>query len=132
MRIALIDAAVSSRGLLGSLLRRLGHGDVVEMRSGTEAQSRLSQEPFDLIFVDESLPEMDGATCVRRIRALGGSPRVVLCVSEATKANIVEAVRAGANHYLVKPVTIEALTDRLGRLAWPVHATRARAVAQAL
>ncbi len=122
MRIALVDGSAASRGLLRTLLQRLGHADIVEMRTGSEALTRLEQAPFDLVFVDESLPEMDGLTCVRRIRALGGSPRLVLCLAEATKSVVVEAVRAGANHYLVKPVTMEALTDRLGRLAWPACA----------
>lgn len=82
---------------------------VEEALNGVEALERVAlAEPFDLLILDINMPKMDGLTCLRRLRSEPGpaaSTPVLMTSSEAEAADIAAARAAGANYYLVKPVS---------------------------
>jgi two-component system chemotaxis response regulator CheY len=69
----------------------------------------------DLVLLDWNMPEMDGITCLRALRAMNIKPRplVVMCTTESGLSKIREALEAGADEYIMKPYDREVLLDKL-------------------
>ena len=88
------------------------HLKVIEAENGIIALERLEKNPnIDIILMDVMMPEMDGLTAIRRIRAkqkYRNLPIIVL-TAKAMKEDRVKAIEAGANDYLAKPVDNEKL-----------------------
>ena len=69
----------------------------------------------DFVLLDWNMPEMDGITCLRSLRAMDLNPRpiVVMCTTENGLAKIREALEAGADEYIMKPYDRDVLLDKL-------------------
>lgn len=105
-RVLVIDDAVTQR----LYHRQILEGDsfaVEEAANGYEGLEKLLAAPFDLCLVDVNMPMMDGMTMVRRLRREAGiaDTPVIMISTEAQELDAAQAYAAGANLYLVKPVT---------------------------
>jgi two-component system chemotaxis response regulator CheY len=69
----------------------------------------------DFVLLDWNMPEMDGISCLRALRAMELKPRpiVVMCTTESGLAKIRESLEAGADEYVMKPYDHEVLLDKL-------------------
>ncbi len=119
MRFLIIDDSSVDRHSLTSLLTTLGH-DVDQCDNTTEALSKIEAGCYDLVFLDVVMPEQDGYKFLRslRLNPTTASQYVVLYSSKKTPLEVNYGLkRAGANDYLVKPVTPEDVTQVLERVA---------------
>jgi two-component system, chemotaxis family, chemotaxis protein CheY len=110
------DDAVNQR-LLGVILGRMGH-EVVGVADGRDALRRVGEADVDLLIVDLSMPEIDGVTVVRTLRAderHRDLPVIVLTAS-GLDSDARSARAAGANEFLTKPVRTQELAAVLDRL----------------
>jgi two-component system chemotaxis response regulator CheY len=111
MRVLLIDDASLVRLYYRDALERAGYR-VGEALNGLEALEKLLVEPADLLLVDVNMPQMDGLTFLSVLRRqawpLSAIPAIVIS-TEAKEVDKAAARRAGANFYLVKPVTPDDL-----------------------
>ena len=110
-RIMIVDDASLVRMYYRDALHEAGYV-VDEALNGLEALEKLLTVPADLIVLDVNMPKMDGMTFLRTLRrqALPLAATVVLVIStEAAPQDAVNAREAGANFYLVKPLSQEAL-----------------------
>lgn len=117
MRILLVDDSATMRRIQKTQVNGLGISDVVEAGDGNEALQKLKTSmPVDIVMLDWNMPVMDGFTFLKKMRedATYKSVKVIMCTSESEKSRVVEALKAGANNYLVKPFTPEALKEKLG------------------
>ena len=102
-----------------SLLKRLLAGfdfEIHEAGDGREALRCLAEiGAVDLVLVDWNMPEMDGLEFIKAVRAQPAYDRMVLVMvtSEGEPANIARALMAGADEYAVKPLSGEALVEKL-------------------
>jgi two-component system chemotaxis response regulator CheY len=113
LKILLVDDSRTIRNIQRSVLRQLGHSDVVEAGDGVEALARFHEHRPDLVFVDWNMSQMDGLTVVRKIREVNRRVPVIMCTTEAKKARVVEAIKAGVTCYVVKPFTVETLREKI-------------------
>src|SRR5262249_15046329 len=93
----------------------LGYNNVVEAEDGAEALSLLQREKVDFVISDWNMPNMSGLDLLKAIRAddnLKPLP-VLLVTAEALKENVVEALKAGVNNYVIKPFTAETLKEKI-------------------
>jgi two-component system chemotaxis response regulator CheY len=106
-RILVIDDSSLVRLYYRSTLEQAGF-QVEQAINGIEAIEKVLSEQFDLVIVDVNMPRMDGITFLRSLRS--GAPDVatvpaLMISTESEMQDVSEARAAGANFYLVKPVT---------------------------
>jgi len=95
----------------------LGEGyDVGEAESVADALRLARERDFDVAFCDVQLPDGDGIALLRRLHQLNAHTCILIITAYATVENAVEAFKAGAFDYLVKPVIFEDLLNKLDRL----------------
>jgi len=112
-RILVIDDANLVRMYYRDALERAGY-QVDEAINGLEALEKLHEAPADLLIVDVNMPQMDGFTFLRVLRRQGlpvASIPALVISTEAGPQDQESARAAGANFYLVKPVSQETLVD---------------------
>jgi two-component system, chemotaxis family, chemotaxis protein CheY len=111
-----VDDSRAMRAAMRRLMTDLGF-EVAEAGDGQEALDLLSQQAaeIDLALVDWHMPVMDG---IGLIRAMQDDPttfriRTMMVTAETDIRRVLEALRAGADEYLMKPVTRDALVEKL-------------------
>jgi CheY-like chemotaxis protein len=109
-RILVVDDNDDGRTLLGSMLAPLGFM-VSEAVDGRAALESLERQPFDLVFMDWRMPGLDGLEVTRRLRANKAlkQPRVVMLTASAFEEERLEALAAGADDFMRKPVEHDKL-----------------------
>ena len=92
--------------------------EVTEAADGQEALSACQQQMPDAILLDWNMPVMDGIEFLRALRATDGgdAPGVVFCTTENDLAHIQEAVRAGANEYIMKPFDSDIIQSKFAQI----------------
>ncbi|MEW6536718.1 MAG: response regulator [Candidatus Auribacterota bacterium] len=113
MKVIVVDDSSTMRRIIKNTLSRLGMEDIVEAEHGLDALSKL--DGIDLIFTDWNMPEMDGLTFVKSVRASQTYKHIpiIMVTTEAGKEDIVEAIKSGVNNYVVKPFTPEVLKSKI-------------------
>ena len=122
-RILVVDDASLVRLYYREALVGAGYA-VDEALNGLEALEKLLARPADLLIVDVNMPRMDGFTFLTTLRRqegpLAAIPAVVIS-TEAGPKDFDAARAAGANYYLVKPVSHDALIAHVALLCGPAH-----------
>jgi len=116
-RILIADDVGANRQMLIDLLQPLGF-DIQEAVNGEDALTQARREPPDLVFMDLSMPVMDGLEATRRLRAdatLEPVPIIAL-TANASPADQAQALAAGVNDVIAKPFDSNVLLTRLGQL----------------
>ncbi|BFZ62198.1 Chk1 protein kinase [Saitoella coloradoensis] len=117
LKILLVEDNLINVKVALKLLQREGFDDIVVAHDGLEAVQATNVTAFDIIFMDLSMPRMDGIEATKHIRAaqLEGRPRPVIC---ALTANAMPEGLTGFDEYLSKPIDIKALKEVLRKASW--------------
>ncbi len=115
--ILLVDDEEKILKTLGRVLRDDGH-EVVEARRAREARELLASRAFDMLLVDNLMPDMTGLELIREMASAvpeSERPQIVMMTAHASVENAVEAMKLGALDYLQKPFEIDELLVVVGR-----------------
>ena len=115
MRALIIDDSKAMRSILARMLRGLDF-EVVEAANGREALERLKGlGKVDLALVDWNMPEMNRFDFVRAVRSehIYDGVLLMMVTTETEMENVVRALAAGANEYVMKPFTQEVILEKL-------------------
>src|SRR3978361_1713697 len=114
MKILLVEDHADSRRNLQRLIERRGH-DVVAVASAEEAENALAEQRFAFLILDWMLPGKSGVELCREIRAQarGDEMFILLVTGRADTEDLQQALEAGANDYLTKPLDLGLLNVRL-------------------
>ena len=118
MRALVIDDARTVRVIIRGILTELGI-DVIEAANGREGLERLEQNPdVELVLVDWNMPEMNGLDFIKAVRAQRAYDpvRIMMVTTETEQEQVIRALEAGANEYMMKPFTKEILIAKLSLL----------------
>jgi two-component system chemotaxis response regulator CheY len=118
MRALVVDDSRTVRAIIGKILRELGL-EVVEAANGREGLVQINQPPgVELVLVDWNMPEMNGLDFIKAVRAdrAFDAVRIMMVTTETEQEQVLRALAAGANEYLMKPFTKEILVAKLGLL----------------
>ncbi|MEO0801384.1 MAG: response regulator [Cyanobacteria bacterium J06642_2] len=117
LRILLVEDVAINQKVALQMLKRLGYrADVAS--NGREALTALRRQPYDVVFMDVQMPEMDGLEATRRLRRdwpPESQPRVVAMTAHVMQGDRESCLAAGMDDYIAKPVRLEAMVEVLER-----------------
>ena len=116
MHVLVIDDEAAVRQILAETVA-LGGYTVNEARNATEAAAKLVRGDVDLALCDIKMPDGNGVNLMRSIKGSGIETTFVMVTAFASMETAIEALRAGAADYIIKPVNDEELMHRLGQIA---------------
>lgn len=120
MRALVVDDSRAIRRIVGRVLAEIGF-TVSEAENGRVALEVLSAEgEFHVALVDWNMPEMNGYEFVCEVRKeeIYNAMPIMMVTTETEVSNVVRALEAGANEYLMKPFTKEMIVQKLELLGF--------------
>jgi len=105
LKILVVDDFSATRTIVINHLSKLGYSNTVEVENGVSALAMLKSALFDLVVTDCSMSDMSGLDLLKLIRSdsdLKHIP-VLMVTSEDLQGNIITAIKAGLNDYIVRP-----------------------------
>jgi len=118
MKALVVDDSEVMRKVLIGALSRADITDVDQAGDGQEAIEAVKNNQYDLILMDWYMPNMLGIEAVKQIRENGCTTPIIMVTTEAEKTRVVEALKAGANNYIIKPfepaTIVQKITETVG------------------
>ncbi len=115
MRILLVEDDLETQAHIVNSLGDSGH--VVETAaSGREGLRRITEGAYELLIIDRMIPEIDGLSLVKAVRATGAPVPILILTAMGAVTDRVEGLEAGADDYLVKPFSLSELSARVAAL----------------
>jgi two-component system chemotaxis response regulator CheY len=115
MKALVVDDSKMMRTVEQRALEAMGW-QVAQAANGLEALTQLqASDTFDLVLADWQMPEMDGLALVKKIRedTRWAKMTIIMVSSNAVMESIQEALDAGANDFVMKPFSVDALKERI-------------------
>jgi two-component system, chemotaxis family, chemotaxis protein CheY len=115
MRALVIDDSRTIRAIISRTLTELGI-EVLQAGTGREGLDCMRDEPeVALVLVDWNMPEMNGLEFIQAVRAqrIYDAVRIMMVTTETEQEQVIRALEAGANEYMMKPFTREILVAKL-------------------
>ena len=118
LKILVVDDFSATRTIVINHLSKLGYSSTVEAENGFSALARLKSELFDLVVTDCSMSDMSGLDLLKQIRAESDLKHipVLMVTSEDLQGNIVTAIKAGLNDYIVRPFEEHTFKQKLEKI----------------
>src|SRR5437899_10812593 len=122
-RLLVVDDDIQMLSALEAALRRTGH-TVQTASNGLDAISKLEKAPFQAIITDLRMPGMDGLELLQQVRRTRPSLPVIVLSAYGTVPTAVDAMKAGATDFLLKPFSHTALDEIMNTAG--AHGSRPR------
>jgi two-component system chemotaxis response regulator CheY len=102
-KILLADDAAFMRMTIKNALAKEGYTDVHEAADGLQAVEQYNELKPDLVFMDITMPNMDGLEALKAIKSSDANAKVIMCSAMGQEAMVIDAVKSGAKDFIVKP-----------------------------
>ena len=112
--LMIVDDQLSIRKTFSYYLQEMGY-DVRTCANGRECLEAFEREPVDILITDLRMPEIDGLTVLRRVKAIAPSTEVIIATAYADTDAAIEALRAGAYDFFKKPMDLDELGEAIKR-----------------
>ncbi|AAK80175.1 two-component system chemotaxis response regulator CheY [Clostridium acetobutylicum] len=117
-KVLIVDDAAFMRMMIKDILEKNGFEIVGEASNGLKAVEIYKKEKPDVVTMDITMPDMDGIEAVKAIKAFDPAARVIMCSAMGQQTMVMDAIRAGARDFIVKPFqqdrVLEAIKKALG------------------
>ena len=114
-KILVVDDAAFMRMRCSKLLAENGH-EVVEAGTGREAVEQYKKTSPDAVLLDITMPDMDGLSALKEIRAIDSDARVAMVTAMGQQSIVMEALQAGAKDFVVKPFDADRVLAAIEKL----------------
>jgi len=122
MRVLVVDDSQIMRKIVTGALKKLNVDEIIEASNGQEAvDAAAGDSDIGLILMDWNMPIMTGIDAVRNIRAAGNKTPIVMVTTESEKSKVIEAIKTGANDYLVKPFNPQDIKAKIEKFLQPAN-----------
>ena len=115
MKVLIVDDALTVRTMIRNILESEGF-DVYEAENGAIALDAIKETiDFDIILLDWEMPEMDGLSFLVQVRKnkLVPNTKIIMLTSLNKMTNILKAMDAGADEYIMKPFTPDVVLEKI-------------------
>ena len=116
MKILVVDDSSTMRRIIKNTLGRLNYKDILEAEHGVEAWAIMEEnKDLGMLITDWNMPEMNGLELVKKVRGSGdfNDLPIIMVTTEGGKTEVMTALKAGVNNYIVKPFTPQVLKEKL-------------------
>lgn len=117
-KVLIVDDAAFMRMMLKDILTKNGYEVIGEAGDGEQAVQMYKELSPDLVTMDITMPEKDGITALKEIKAYDPNAKVIMCSAMGQQAMVLDAIQAGARDFVVKPFqadrVIEAVKKTVG------------------
>ncbi|HOJ37224.1 MAG TPA: response regulator [Ignavibacteriales bacterium] len=119
LKFLIVDDSVTMRRIVANTLKNLQYNDFVEAGDGKEALAKLQADPsLNFVITDWNMPVMTGLELTKAIREdpkLAKLP-ILMVTTRGVKEDIVEALQAKVNNYIIKPFTPQILKEKIDQI----------------
>ncbi|MFL5494148.1 MAG: response regulator [Gemmatimonadales bacterium] len=117
MKCLVVDDSATMRRIVINALKTIGYQDAVEAADGREALARWDAS-IEMLITDWNMPNMGGLELVQHLRSDPKTARIpiLMVTTRSLKEDIVQALDAGINNYVLKPFTPQVLKDKLDQV----------------
>ncbi len=114
MQVLIVDDSQIMRRIVTGALNKIGVQKTIEASDGAEAVRTVSENNnIGLVLMDWNMPNMTGLEALKKIRANGKKVPIIMVTTEAEKEKVIEAIKSGANDYLIKPFSPKDIQAKL-------------------
>lgn len=115
-KILICDDAAFMRMMLKDILVREGYDVCGEAANGLQAVERYEELKPDLVFLDITMPEMDGIQALKKIKAFETSAKVIMLSAMGQQAMVTECIKSGAKDFVVKPFQSQKVLETVKKV----------------
>jgi two-component system, chemotaxis family, chemotaxis protein CheY len=115
LKFLVVDDSLTMRRIVSNTLRSIGYETIIEAADGKDAMAKLMTEGADFIITDWNMPEMSGLEFTRWVRGNAQYTMlpILMITTRGNKDDVIEAMKARVNNYIVKPFTTQGLKEKI-------------------
>ena len=113
LKVLVVDDSSTMLRIITNVLNQLNINDVLTAKDGKEAWDLFQKHVFDIILTDWNMPNMNGLDLVKHIRNIDKEIPIIMITTEGGKTEVITALKAGVNNYIIKPFNAETLKEKL-------------------
>ncbi|ADO76386.1 response regulator [Halanaerobium praevalens] len=114
-KIIVVDDAAFMRLNLKQIMEGLGHEVIAEAENGKDAIEKYQASKPDIMFMDITMPEMDGIEAVKKIKEIDPEAKIIMCSAMGQKKIVINAITAGAKDFIVKPFKKDKIAETIDK-----------------
>lgn len=115
-KIMIVDDAAFMRMMLKNILTKGGYEICEEAQDGAQAVDKYNECKPDLVIMDITMPNMDGIEALKKIKSMNGDAKIIMCSAMGQEALVIDAIKAGALDFIVKPFQNDRLIAAISRV----------------
>lgn len=115
-KVLIVDDAAFMRMIIKDILTKNGYEISGEASNGLKAIEMYKKERPDVVTMDITMPEMDGISAVKGIMQLDPTARIIMCSSLGQQSMVIDAIRAGARDFIVKPFQPDRVIEAIEKV----------------
>ncbi|MCL1809352.1 MAG: response regulator [Clostridiales bacterium] len=115
-KILIVDDASFMRMMIKDALQKNGYDDLHEAADGAQAVEKYDEINPDIVFMDITMPNMDGLEALKAIKGKHPEAIVVMCSAMGQESMVIEAIKTGARDFIVKPFKPDRIMKALNAL----------------
>lgn len=113
--VLIVDDAAFMRMMIKDILVKNGYNVVGEAENGEVAVEKYKELSPDLVTMDITMPEKDGITALKEIKAINPNATIIMCSAMGQQAMVIDAIQAGAKDFIVKPFQAERVVEAVSK-----------------
>jgi two-component system, chemotaxis family, chemotaxis protein CheY len=117
-KILVVDDSLTMRRIVVNALKTQGFEDVIEASDGKDAVAKMLSEGAQFVITDWNMPEMNGLDLAKWLRSnqqFENTP-ILMITTRGNKDDVIEAMKARVNNYIVKPFTPQGLKEKIDQI----------------
>ncbi|OPJ60867.1 response regulator [Clostridium oryzae] len=115
-KVLIVDDAAFMRMMIKDILEKNGFEVVGEANNGIKAVEIFKKEKPDVVTMDITMPDMDGIEAVKQIKAFDPAAKVIMCSAMGQQSMVMDAIRAGARDFIVKPFQADRVLEAINKV----------------